>query len=96
MISREEVERTAALAHLTLTDQELEKMTGELASILDAVSSLQEVDTSAVVPTNHAVPLENVMRRDEQKPGLSRDEAVANGPDVVQSFFRVPRIMEEE
>ena len=95
MIERKDVEHVARLARLALTDAELEKMRDQLNGILAYIEKLNELDTSDVDPTAHAVPLVNVMRDDEAGTCLPRDEALANAPDRAGEFFRVPRIIED-
>ena len=95
MIERKDVEHVARLARLALTDAEIERMREQLNGILAYIEKLNELDTTAVEPTSHAVPLVNVMREDEEGPCLPCDEALANAPDRVGEFFRVPRIIED-
>jgi aspartyl-tRNA(Asn)/glutamyl-tRNA(Gln) amidotransferase subunit C len=78
-----------------LTDAELEKMREQLNGILAYIEKLNALDTEGVEPTSHAVPMVNVMRDDEERPCLPRDEALANAPDRAGEFFRVPRIIED-
>ena len=95
MIQRKDVEHVARLARLALTDAEIERMREQLNGILTYIEKLNELDTSDVEPTSHAVPLVNVMRDDEAGPCLPREEALANAPDRAGAFFRVPRIIED-
>ena len=89
-ISREEVLHVAQLAHLDLTDEEVEKFAEQLSAILDAVSKVSELDLSDVPPTSHPLDLVNVWREDEPRPSLSLDEVFLNAPDREDDFFRVP------
>jgi aspartyl-tRNA(Asn)/glutamyl-tRNA(Gln) amidotransferase subunit C len=95
MISRSDVEHVARLARLSLDDSELERMREQLTSILQYIDKLRALDTDAVEPTAHAVPLVNVMREDEVEPCFPREEMLANAPDRAGEFFRVPRIIED-
>ena len=95
MIERKDVEHVARLARLALTEAELERMREQLNGILAYIEKLNELDTSSVEPTSHAVPMVNVMRDDAPGPCLPRDEALANAPDRAGEFFRVPRIIED-
>ena len=95
MISRADVEHVARLARLSLDDAELERMREQLTSILQYIDKLRALDTDAVEPTVHAVPLVNVMREDEVEPCFPREEMLANAPDRAGEFFRVPRIIED-
>jgi len=93
-ITMKEVDHVARLARLELTDDEKERMRAQLDSILSYIDKLNELDTSAVEPTSHVLPMMNVFRDDEVRPSLSQEEALANAPDRQDLFFRVPRILE--
>lgn len=95
MISRADVEHVAALARLGLTDAELDRMVDQLNHILEAITALQEVDTSAVGPTAQVIPLENVMRDDVTRDGIDREVALANAPLREGVHVRVPVVLEE-
>ena len=94
-ISRSDVEHVAHLARLHLTDEELDRMQAQLSKIIDAIDTLQQVDTSQVGPTASVIQLENVMREDEARPGISREAALANAPLRDDPFLRVPTVLEE-
>ena len=70
-------------------------MREQLDGILAYIDTLRALDTSAIEPTSHAVPLVNVMRDDEARPCLAQDAALANAPERSGEFFRVPRIIED-
>jgi aspartyl-tRNA(Asn)/glutamyl-tRNA(Gln) amidotransferase subunit C len=95
MITRADVEHVAVLARLGLTEGEVERMVTQLNSILEAVGALAAVDTSMVGPTAQVIPLENIMRDDIARPGLSRDAALANVPLRDGDHVRVPVVLEE-
>ncbi len=90
MIEREQVLHVARLARLRLTDDEVERMTGELSTILDHIEKLSEIDLEGVEPTSHVVQLENVLRPDEPRPSLPRETALEQAPDTDGTGFRVP------
>jgi len=93
-ITRAEVEHVARLARLALSDEELDTFTGQMDAILAYVDKLNELDTAGIVPTSHAVPMENAFRADEVKSALGVDNALANAPEHAESFFRVPKVIE--
>lgn len=98
MISRAEVEHVARLARLSLDEAELERMREQLSAILQYIDKLRALNTDAIEPTAHAVPLVNVMREDEVEPCFPREEMLANAPDRAgewAAFVRVPRIIED-
>ena len=95
MISRADVEHVAALARLGLSEDEIERMVSQLNNILEAIAALQDVDTSAVGPTAQVIPLENVMRDDLPRDGMTREAALANAPLREGAHLRVPVVLEE-
>jgi aspartyl-tRNA(Asn)/glutamyl-tRNA(Gln) amidotransferase subunit C len=89
-ISRDEVLHVAKLARLELTEDELERLTGELSAILEAVSKVSELDLADVPPTSHPLALVNAWAEDEPAPSLSLEEAFANVPARQDDLFKVP------
>jgi aspartyl-tRNA(Asn)/glutamyl-tRNA(Gln) amidotransferase subunit C len=90
VIDRDQVLHVAKLARLRLTEQELERMSGELSTILEAIEQIAELDLEGVPPTSHVIDLENVLRPDEPRPCLPRERALENAPDATEDGFRVP------
>ena len=90
MIDREQVLHVAKLARLKLTDEEVERMSGELSTILDHIETIGELDLDGVAPTSHVVEIENVLRPDEPRPSLPREKALEQAPDASDDGFRVP------
>jgi aspartyl-tRNA(Asn)/glutamyl-tRNA(Gln) amidotransferase subunit C len=95
-IDRATVVHAADLARIGLTEDEIERFTGQLSVVLDAVERLKTVDTSEVSPTASTLPLIGVQREDVVRPGLTTDEALANAPKGGRDgeFFRVQEILE--
>jgi aspartyl-tRNA(Asn)/glutamyl-tRNA(Gln) amidotransferase subunit C len=89
-ISREEVLYVAKLAQLALTDDEIERLTGELGKILDAVGVVAELDLADVSPTSHPLDLVNVWGEDVSRPSLPLEDVLANAPEAEDGLFRVP------
>jgi aspartyl-tRNA(Asn)/glutamyl-tRNA(Gln) amidotransferase subunit C len=96
-IDRETILHVADLARIALTDEEIERFTGQLSVVLDAVERLKTVDTGQVSPTASTLPLVGVQRDDVIRPGLTTDQALANAPKGGRDgeFFRVQEILEE-
>ncbi|MCP3891140.1 MAG: Asp-tRNA(Asn)/Glu-tRNA(Gln) amidotransferase subunit GatC [Desulfobulbaceae bacterium] len=92
-ISKQDVKHVAKLARLTLSDEELEVMTGQLDNILSYVDKLEELDTSNIKPTSHVFAVSNAFREDEVRESLTQDEAVKNGPRQNGELFQVPRVI---
>ncbi len=94
-LTRSDVAHVAALARLVLTDEELDLFTGQLAEVLDHAADMASLDLTGVVATAHAMAVTNVLRPDEVRPVLDRDEVLAQAPSVEDHRFRVPRILGE-
>lgn len=104
-ITVEQVRQVAALCRIGLTDEEAERLRVEMAGLLDEVSVLQEVDTTGVEPTAHTFDdqagedgaglVRSVMRDDEPRPPMEREETLANAPRRDGAFFRVQAVMDE-
>ena len=80
----------ARLARLALSNEEIERMSGELPAILEHVERMNELDLDGVEPTSHVVALENVLRADEPRPSWDRDRVLEGAPDPSDGAFRVP------
>ena len=90
MIDRDQVLHVAKLARLRLSDDEVDRMAGELSKILGHVETMYELDLEGVEPTSHVVALENVLRADEPWQSLPREVALAPAPEPSEGAFRVP------
>jgi aspartyl-tRNA(Asn)/glutamyl-tRNA(Gln) amidotransferase subunit C len=90
VIDREQVLHVARLARLALSDEEIERMSGELPAILEHVERMNELDLEGVEPTSHVVALENVLRADEPRPSWDRDRVLEGAPEPSDGAFRVP------
>lgn len=92
-ISRADIEKVALLARLQLTEDELAKMTAELAQIVGYVDQLGEVNTDGVEPMAHAIEIANVFRDDAVAESLPREEALANAPHRDERGYLVPAVL---
>ncbi len=92
-ITAQEVAHVAALARLELDPEMTEKLTGQLNEILDAMDKLNELDTSSVPSTNHALELTGAMRPDRVSGGMDHDQALANAPDSDGQSLVVPKVI---
>jgi len=90
MIDRSEVLHVARLARLELSEDEVERMTGELSSVLDHIEKISELDLDGVPETTHVVEVASALRPDEPRPSLPRDVVLTSAPDVADDGFSVP------
>lgn len=92
-ISRETVQKVARLARLDLNDAEVERMTQQLAGMLEHFRDVDALDLSNVEPLTQPIPLSNVLRDDVAAPSLDRDEVLGSAPAAQDGRFRVPPIV---
>jgi aspartyl-tRNA(Asn)/glutamyl-tRNA(Gln) amidotransferase subunit C len=95
-ITRADVAHVARLARLELSDEELSTFTDQLGDILDHAADIEALDVGDIPPTAHPLPLINVLRPDEVRPSLDRDEVLAQAPFAEDGRFRVPPVLGEE
>ena len=95
-ITKKDVEYVARLARLKLSEEEKEKFTGQLESILGYIDKLNAIDTTSVKPTSHIMGLKNVWREDELTPcsDAVREALLANAPDRENDYFKVKKVIE--
>ena len=94
-LTKQQTLHIAKLAKLDLTENEVDKFSKQLSSVLDYISQLEEVNTKNVEPTAQTTGLTNILREDEIKPEncLTQDEALSGTENVKNGFFEVPAIL---
>ena len=95
-ISEETVRHISHLARLKPTEEEVHLFSEQLSAILAYVEQLNELDTTDVPPTAHALPVRNVFRTDEPGSSLTPEQALANAPQRDGSFFGVPKVLDQD
>jgi aspartyl-tRNA(Asn)/glutamyl-tRNA(Gln) amidotransferase subunit C len=92
-ITREDVLRCAALAHLSLREDEVEPMRVAMAQMLTHAASLDELPLDQVEPM--LAGLGRPLPRREDVPGESftQEQALANAPAQDRGYFTVPKVM---
>ncbi len=90
------VRHLAGLARIALTETEVEKLAGELGTIVDSIAKVSEVAADDVPATSHPIPLRNVFRSDLAGETLTTEQALAGAPDHDGARFRVTAILGEE
>lgn len=88
------VKRVAHLARIAVTEDEAERMTGELNAILGFVEQLNEVDVEGVEPMTSVSPMKMRLREDAVTDGNIANAVVANAPVTEDNFFVVPKVVE--
>ena len=93
-LSRRDVEHVAHLARLGLSDSEVDALEGQLNHILEQFAVLSALDTDDIAPTAQIIDVENVLRDDVVRPGLTAEEALANAPERSGDHFVVPAVID--
>ena len=84
------------LARIRLSDEEVERLTGQLDVIVDNIAKVSQVATPDVAATSHPIALQNVFRPDVVGQTLTHEQALQNAPDAADGRFRVTAILGEE
>jgi aspartyl-tRNA(Asn)/glutamyl-tRNA(Gln) amidotransferase subunit C len=95
-LSRKDVEHVAYLARLGLSEEELTRLEGQLNHIVDQYAVFADLDTDHIPPTAQTIEVENILREDAARPGLTTEEALANAPARSGDWFVVPPILGEK
>lgn len=91
-----DIAHVARLARIALTDEQLAAYRTQLGVILDHAALVQGLPTEGVEPTSHPLAMANAFRADDVKPSLERDVVLAEAPDAVDGYFRVPPALDTE
>ena len=94
-LEREQVEHIASLARIGLTDEEVELFRQQLSHILEQFEVLDELDTTGVPPTGHAVDVQGVLRDDDAENSLAPEDVLSAAPRREGEFIRVKAVLEE-
>lgn len=94
IISDETIEYVGILAKLELSDKEKEAAKKDMASMLDYIDKLNELDTTGVEPMSHVFPVQNVFREDVVTNGDDREHILQNAPGEKDGMFIVPKTVE--
>jgi len=92
-VTDELIENLAHLSRLRFNDEEKKELAHDLERMIDFVEKLNELDTSGVQPLLHMGNEINVLRDDEVKGSVTREEALRNAPVKDDAFFKVPKVI---
>jgi aspartyl-tRNA(Asn)/glutamyl-tRNA(Gln) amidotransferase subunit C len=96
-ITEKDVTYVAALANLEVSEHETTQFAADLNSILGYVEKLNELDTTNVEPMTQVIHFDkdtSTLRPDQDRPGFSQEQAVANAPESGAGQFKVPKVIE--
>jgi aspartyl-tRNA(Asn)/glutamyl-tRNA(Gln) amidotransferase subunit C len=92
-LSADDVSKVAKLARLSMEGADLNRLAGQLESILAYVNKINSVDLSKVEPLAHALPVHNVLREDLPGPAMPLEKVLQNAPETDGAFFAVPKVI---
>jgi aspartyl-tRNA(Asn)/glutamyl-tRNA(Gln) amidotransferase subunit C len=90
-ITKDQIKHLAHLSRLELTDNELDSMQGDMEKILEFVAKIDELDLTGVEPLTQMSGSVDVMRTDEARNMITKEQALKNAPDANSDYFRVPK-----
>ena len=93
-VTKKDVEKTAFLARLAFSDEELSELTSQTEEFLNYAHKLGELDTEGVKPTPHGITGSNAFREDLVEPSLTVEKVMEGAPDHEDGCFKVPKILE--
>ena len=94
-IDKAQVKHIAKLARLEMEEEEVERFSEQLSSIVDYIEKLNELDTDLIEPLAHCLPIHNVFREDVAKESLGVERALSNAPEREEEYFKVPKILDD-
>ena len=92
-VDKKLISKLENLAKLELSAQEKEKLSKDMNDILGMVEKLDTLDTKDVNPLIHMADRPQVLRKDEVKHQLKREDALKNAPITEDAFFKVPKVI---
>jgi aspartyl-tRNA(Asn)/glutamyl-tRNA(Gln) amidotransferase subunit C len=93
-ITEQILDYTAALAKLTVSEDEKQKTAYDLERILDYIETINGLDTEGIEPMSHVLPISNVFREDYVTNTDNREQILANAPKRKEGSFAVPKTVE--
>lgn len=92
-ISKEEIIHIAKLASLNLSDEEIERYTGDMQEILEFANMINNVNTEGMNETVAANEKSNALRKDEVVDFENRELLLKNAPSQDEGMFRIPKVI---
>ena len=94
-VNDEMMDKLAHLARLSFNDAEKKEIKTDLQRMIAFVEKLNELDLEGVEPLLHMSDEINVLRDDEVKGQISREDALKNAPLHDEQFFKVPKVIKK-
>jgi aspartyl-tRNA(Asn)/glutamyl-tRNA(Gln) amidotransferase subunit C len=92
-ISQKQVLHVAHLARLDIPEAAVDRLADQIGTILDYVDTLNQVDTTGVSATSHAITLTNAFREDDEQGHLDPQASLDNAPEREDGSFVVPKVI---
>ena len=96
IIDTKTVKHIANLVRLGISEEEAQTFSGQFSAIIEYFNMLNEVDTENVIPASDIANAQNVLREDEVKPSMSREEFLKNAPNTERGYVKVPTVLGDE
>lgn len=93
MLNREDILKLAKLSRLSLSESDVQSMSGHIGNMLSHMEALRKLDLSLVEPMTGVEEGETVLREDVPVPSLSREEAFMNAPSVENDHFAISKVI---
>jgi aspartyl-tRNA(Asn)/glutamyl-tRNA(Gln) amidotransferase subunit C len=93
-INKADIIHVGKLARLRLDPDAVDLYERQLGDVLSYMETLNRLETDGVTPTSHVVSVKNVFREDLVTPSVSPETGLANAPEVEDTTFVVPKIIE--
>ncbi len=93
---KEVIEKTASLARLSFESSGSSRFAEKVESVLSYVAQLNELDTSGIEPTSHAVLVGSGLREDKAHDSGAKDLILSAAPSRDGPFIQVPKVIEGE
>ena len=94
MLSRETARDVAFLAHINLSEEELDRYASQLDRILEFFNVLDSLDIGEVLPAVHTMDIAGPQREDQIEPSSHRQDIMGNTAHGYHGFYQVPRVIE--
>jgi len=89
------VDKLAHLARLKFNEEEKQEIKTDLQRMISFVEKLNELNLDGVEPLLHLSDEVNVLREDEIKGSVSREDALKNAPLHDEEFIKVPKVIKK-
>ncbi len=94
-VNDEMITNLSRLARLEFNEEEKDEIKKDLQKMISFIEKLNELDTTGVEPLLHMSGNVNVLREDEVKGTIDRQEALMNAPLHDEQFFKVPKVIKK-